>query len=397
MPARGSVTTEQDEKGKIDVESAFQALQWFTLAGLACIAIFSAQSRVLSSFLGTFSVGIVTAGSSLVIGSLLGFLFGVPRTLQQDKESPRVSDTTEQVEAVAYRPNTNLEQISDWLTKILVGVGLTQLGQIPTKLQRLAEYIGSGLGNSDVARTFALTIILYFLCCGFLMGYLWTRLYLVGALKKADLGDLVARVDQLDDFKRRAGADATALALALRQLNPGPGIPKVSQDEMNQAILNASPSIAAQVFYQAQQLRQKNWRDQDTKPIMERTIPIFRALVASDREDRFYQNHAELAFALKDQRKPAWMEAASELDKAIAIRGKPDHPGWYIYEVNRAMCRIMLDSRFAEKQPSEPTVRESILNDLRPSMEVDYLTRILRDEPIVQEWLRLNKLDLANL
>ncbi len=27
---------------------------------------------------------------------------------------------------VNYRSNTNLEQISDWLTKILVGVGLTQ-------------------------------------------------------------------------------------------------------------------------------------------------------------------------------------------------------------------------------------------------------------------------------
>ena len=158
-------------KGKIDSETAFQALQWFTLIGLACIVTFSAQSRPAVGFLATFSVGIVTAGSALVMGSLLGFLFGVPRTLQQDKEPPR-SQGAEQTESIAYRPNTNLEQISDWLTKILVGVGLTQLNQIPCKLQHLAEYVGYGLGNTDTARTFALTLILYFLCCGFLLGYL---------------------------------------------------------------------------------------------------------------------------------------------------------------------------------------------------------------------------------
>ena len=67
--------------------------------------------------------------------------------------------------------------------------------------------------------------MLYFLCCGFLLGYLWTRLYLVGALKRADIGELVAKVNQLDEFKRQAEADANALATVRRQLNPGPGVP----------------------------------------------------------------------------------------------------------------------------------------------------------------------------
>jgi len=79
------------------------------------------------------------------------------------------------------------------------------------------------------------------------------------------------------------------------------------------------------------------------------------------------------------------------------VRGKPNYPGWYIYEVNRAMCRIMLDDRFAAKQPSETTVRDAIRTDMRLSVEVDYLRRILEDEPVVQDWLRLNKLDLDSL
>ena len=35
---------------------------------------------------------------------------------------------------IAYRPNTNLEQISDWLTKLLVGACLVQLSAIRTGL-----------------------------------------------------------------------------------------------------------------------------------------------------------------------------------------------------------------------------------------------------------------------
>jgi len=53
----------------------------------------------------------------------------VPRSLQ---EVPSANGQP------GYSGNTNLEQISDWLTKILVGVGLTQLREIPGQVQRLA-------------------------------------------------------------------------------------------------------------------------------------------------------------------------------------------------------------------------------------------------------------------
>lgn len=50
----------------------------------------------------------------------MGFVFGIPRINTTDAvvigRPPRL-----------VRPNSNLEQISDWLTKILVGVSLTQL------------------------------------------------------------------------------------------------------------------------------------------------------------------------------------------------------------------------------------------------------------------------------
>jgi len=384
---------EQSERKKVNDESAFQALQWFTLIGAAGIAIFSAQSHGWTAFLGTFSVGIVAAGAAIVFGTLLGFLFGIPRTLRQDKEASSV-DGTKAAEPERYGPNTNLEQISDWLTKILVGVGLTQIGRISPKLQGLAYYIGNGLGNTDAARSFALTLVLYFLCCGFLLGYLWTRLYFVRALTEADTyRALTERVDELDRQYKR---DATALALVQRQLNPGPDVLKVSPAELEKAVSVASPSVDAQIFYQAQKLRADNWRD--NKPVMERTIPVFRALATNDPERRFHQNHGQLGFALKDQRTPANDEAIEEFTKAIEIRGVPKYPGWYIYELCRAMCRIAKEAEnVSAKRPSAPDIRASIAKDLKLSSGVESLERIIDDEPSISDWLSLNQLRLDRL
>jgi hypothetical protein len=58
-------------------------------------------------------------------------------------------------EPVAFRGNTNLEQISDWLTKILVGVGLTQLGRVGGALDAIGVSVGPLLGDSAAASTFA--------------------------------------------------------------------------------------------------------------------------------------------------------------------------------------------------------------------------------------------------
>src|SRR5262249_23262070 len=62
-------------------------------------------------------VAFLVAGASFVSGCLVGFLFAIPRTVQGE-EGSKVSGPSQQTQ---YRPNTNLEQISDWLTKILVG------------------------------------------------------------------------------------------------------------------------------------------------------------------------------------------------------------------------------------------------------------------------------------
>lgn len=73
--------------------------------------------------------------------------------------------------------NTNLEEISDWLTKIIVGVTLTQIPKILAHLHMIAQIIAGSFGG-DSRISFAYALMTYFSVSGFLGGYLLTRLYL---------------------------------------------------------------------------------------------------------------------------------------------------------------------------------------------------------------------------
>ena len=200
---------------------------------------------------------------------------------------------------IDYRANTNLEQISDWLTKILVGVGLTQLPEIKSGLIRLTAFAAQGLGSQSHSQVFAFALLAYSAVLGFLFGYLWTRLFLAGALRQADqaaIGALVTEVQRfteraetterkVDELKRQSERDAAALNLAYRQINPSPEHPEITQEALDAAVAEASKPVRVQIFNSAWQVRRDNWHDAATKPKMERTIPLFRALIRNDPED----------------------------------------------------------------------------------------------------------------
>ncbi|GHF31480.1 hypothetical protein GCM10018790_06620 [Kitasatospora xanthocidica] len=141
--------------------------------------------------------GLVVAGASTVLGGGLGFLFGVPR-VRGGSDEPQGS----------YAPNTNLEQVSDWLTKVLLGVGLTQLGSLGTRLHDLGAALAPVLGGGDAAVPFAAALVLYFLVLGFLAGWLVTRLALPRALNDADRAlDLFLAGQDRDRHGDKVGAD----------------------------------------------------------------------------------------------------------------------------------------------------------------------------------------------
>jgi hypothetical protein len=89
-----------------------------------------------------------------------------------------------------YRVNTNLEQISDWLTKILVGVGLIQLTKIAAAATALINIVAKGMGGGAGATTVAGGILVYFLGNGFLSAYYVTRTTLTTAFIATDIEQL---------------------------------------------------------------------------------------------------------------------------------------------------------------------------------------------------------------
>ncbi len=140
----------------------------------------------------------------MAAGAIIGFLFGLPRTVQRRRGSVKdardaggATAPQEGEQDYAQLVNTNLEELSDWLTKILVGLGLTQLERVPSKLQAAAAYIASGMKDPATAAVGASAMIVYFSILGFLSGYLLMRLAAAPALRAADV-DLAGRIDRVD-------------------------------------------------------------------------------------------------------------------------------------------------------------------------------------------------------
>jgi uncharacterized membrane protein len=80
---------------------------------------------------GNQLVTVVVGLSCFCAGFLMGFLFAIPKVVAEvDREgTDKDSQSSHQ-----YQINSSLMDISDWLTKIIVGVGLVEFGSISQKL-----------------------------------------------------------------------------------------------------------------------------------------------------------------------------------------------------------------------------------------------------------------------
>ena len=161
-------------------------------AGLAVVLLFSLQTTSPVTLAAVASVGIMIAVAGFATGGLFGFVFGIPRSLQEPTRPPATTgdaadpDADERAAQVHYAGNTSLEQISDWLTKIIVGVGLTQLANLPGALGAFGELMGPPLGGFPGSTVLAPLELVFFGIGGFFLGYLWTRLYLMSLYVESD-------------------------------------------------------------------------------------------------------------------------------------------------------------------------------------------------------------------
>jgi tetratricopeptide (TPR) repeat protein len=338
-----------------------------------------------------FAIAVLVAGAAFLGGALLGFLFGIPRLLANDAAAAPAAAAGGAPAAPArspYAPNTNLEQISDWLTKILVGVGLVELGKISKGTKKLVDFLAPALGGPTTGPSFGLAVLFLYAVSGFLIVYLVTRVYLGRAFAQAD--ELTKRIDQVEEAQQQQQRDLSALAFATRQLNAETSDPPIAQEKLDGAVTAASDLVRIQIFNMARQARLQGSSTQ------KRQVPaVFRALIAADKAESWHRNHGQLGYALYDARDYAEAEAA--LSTAIERRDRTGNRGFETYEFVRALSRIELDSTMNTAGPSDAQELTEILADLRSAFTASYTRNQIRADKRVQAWLTRNNLTEADL
>jgi hypothetical protein len=149
-------------------------------------------------------VGFLAAVAATAVGLLFGLLFGVPRYVSSGQarlaakkppagdgeQGAKAADTSSSADATGgmFAPSTNLAEVSDWLTKLLLGAGLVSLTKLGAPLAHLVDSVGAGLSPSGVAtdssKLVAGSIIFGFTALGFLYGYMLTTTWYKQALEE---------------------------------------------------------------------------------------------------------------------------------------------------------------------------------------------------------------------
>lgn len=386
---RGASVTEQNSVRSIRVTIIGVGTVGVAVLGLFALAVPDGSPR-----LAVFSVLVMLAAATAAAGGLVGFLFGIPRSMQEPRPvggaGPAAVD-----ERGAYQANTNLEQISDWLTKILVGVGLIQLGRIGGLVGGLIDGVANGIGGRAVDRLMVGATLVLFTIFGFLASYLLTRLLLQRAFTVADMSAVaaVARREVDRQARRQQNMDADAYSLVARTLQPPAGADPPSQNELNRVLADASPIVRSQVFSLARNQRLTDEKTPEGRKCLARTMMVFRALNAA--EPSSHRNHGQLGYALRYADPPQRAEAERSLTTAIALRDAASEQGWLYYELNRAAVRIEQDAERAGTSP--PQRKAVILSDLCAAATNPELLAVIHRDGTIQAWLTANAPEMTNL
>jgi hypothetical protein len=120
-------------------------------------------------------IGLLLALASFIACFFTGTLFGMPK---RNNKNGAKND---------YALNNGLIEISDWLTKIIVGLVLINLKEIPSYFISLGEYVSiSTKYKGELLNIYTIGIVIYFGFLGLYIGYNYMRLVLSNKYKKAD-------------------------------------------------------------------------------------------------------------------------------------------------------------------------------------------------------------------
>ena len=153
---------------------------YFIFSGFGAILF---VAIVKGAFFPVLGLSLMVALCCLFTGGFMGFLFGIPKVLQNANAHANAGASGTDTGQEIIVSNTNLEQISDWLTKIIVGISLTQMPALRNEFAAIAGNLSKGfsknLNDPAFSYSYACALIIFFITCGFLLLYLWARTHLL--------------------------------------------------------------------------------------------------------------------------------------------------------------------------------------------------------------------------
>jgi hypothetical protein len=164
--------------------------------GVLTVAIVLLVAMVIVGvLLGLFShdggagvTSFVLFASAAAIGAGLGFLFGLPRS----RVSDLTADGSTEVPAppakasTYYLTNSNLIKVSDWLTTIVIGLGLVNLGKLVPAVRALSHALEAPLGGAPYSGAIGVSVLIVGLLAGFILDYLWTSIRVRELLEESE-------------------------------------------------------------------------------------------------------------------------------------------------------------------------------------------------------------------
>lgn len=118
-------------------------------------------------------IGLTLGIASFTSFFFVGILFGMPKRNYKKENN--------------YSLNNGLSEISDWLTKIIVGLALVNLKEIPGYIISFAEYIRiASKFDGQLLNIYTIGILFYFGFLGLFIGYNYMRLVRVNKYKYTD-------------------------------------------------------------------------------------------------------------------------------------------------------------------------------------------------------------------
>jgi hypothetical protein len=143
-------------------------------------------------------VALLACVGAFSAGGMLGLLFGSPTWGGNASTLPAGSEGNTgdpgRTSQVAVRPNTSLERVAEWLTTMIVGLGLVNLASIKSEATSMSIWLTESITGSPAANgSPGIAIAIGFAFVGFLLVYLWSMRFLPSELRNS-----------YDEWKQRA-------------------------------------------------------------------------------------------------------------------------------------------------------------------------------------------------